>query len=64
VKRIEFESKGKAYFFEEQVSLLRLVDFDTYARNAGFSTVSLYGNYQLQEYDPQHSERLILHFKK
>lgn len=64
VKRIEFESKGKAYFFEEQVSLLRFTDFDTYARNAGFSTVSLYGNYQLQEYDPLHSERLILHFKK
>lgn len=64
VKRIEFEADAKHYFFEEQVSLLRLSDFEAFAQKAGFKTAALYGNYQLQPYLPAESERLILHFIK
>lgn len=64
VKRIEFEADNKRYFFEEQVSLLRLSEFEAFAKTAGFKTVALYGNYQLDAYVPEQSERLILHFKK
>ena len=64
VKRIEFSAQGKHYYFEEHVTLLRYSDFETFAGEAGFHLEQCYGNYQLQPFVPEQSERLILILKK
>ncbi len=64
LKRIEFNKDGKDYYFEESVSLLKKSDFEEFAGRAGLTICDIFGNYQLQNFDVLHSERLILFFKK
>lgn len=64
IKRIEFSDKGKAYYFEEKVSLLTKYHFETMAAAAGFKLEQVFGNYQLNAFDEKNSDRLILIFKK
>jgi SAM-dependent methyltransferase len=64
IKNIRFEENGKFYEFEEQVSLLETQDFDRYASMAGLKRIALFGNYKLEAFDIQTSERLILVFQK
>ncbi len=64
VKRIEFRDNSKPVFFEEKVSLLNKSDFLTMANQCGFQLESEFGDYQLNPFDPDSSERLILIFKK
>ena len=64
VKRIEFSDKGKDYFFEEKVSLLNKFAFETMGAAAGFKLESVFGDYQLNPFDENESDRLILIFKK
>jgi SAM-dependent methyltransferase len=63
-KRIEFEIENKKYFFEESVSLLTKADFELFANACGLHIQETFGNYKLDTFDPTHSERLILIFKK
>ena len=64
IKRIEFTDKGKTYFFEESVALLERNDFEDFAKKAGLKVVSEFGNYHLEPFDQQTSDRLVLVFKK
>lgn len=64
VKRIEFNDNGQNYFFEEKVSLLSKDDFLAMAKQCGFNLESLFGDYELNPFDAENSERLILIFKK
>lgn len=64
IKRIEFSDKGKNYYFEESVSLLKKPDFEDFAEEAGFTLKHCFGNYQLEPFDEKNSDRLILIFKK
>lgn len=64
LKRIEFETDHKKYFFEESVSLLTKSDFTSFAGASGLVLNATYGNYKLDDFDALHSERLILIFKK
>lgn len=64
VKRIEFSDQGHNYFFEECVSLLRKEDFVKFGNAAGLKLTKTFGNYLLQEYEENNSERLILLFTK
>lgn len=63
-KHIEFNCGQKEYFFEEQVSLLTQNDFEEFAKNTGLKLESVYGNYNLEKFDPNHSDRLIVIFRK
>jgi SAM-dependent methyltransferase len=63
-KRIEFNSEGKDYYFEESVSLLRKADFQKFADAAGLKLDQTFGNYSLEAFDEKLSDRLILIFKK
>jgi len=63
-KRIEFNAGGKEYYFEESVSLLGKSDFVSFADAAGLKLHCCFGNYQLENFDPEKSDRLILLFKK
>lgn len=60
VKTIAFEACGQSFFFQEKVQALVLVDFQTLLQDAGFSISNLYGNYNLDSFDPLTSDRLIL----
>lgn len=64
VKHIRFEDKGVAYNYEEKVKMLRLSDFERYLSTTDLKIVNLFGNYQLQPFDPGSSERLIIVAKK
>ncbi len=60
VKKIEFESEGKSYSFEEKVQLLELSDFEKLFKQSGFVLKSVFGNYNLDSFDQSSSNRLIL----
>ena len=60
VKQISFDDKGERHFFEERVKALQLNDFEKHLTAHQLKIVNLFGNYQLQEFDQQKSDRLIL----
>ncbi|WP_435578683.1 class I SAM-dependent methyltransferase [Gilvibacter sp.] len=62
-KTISFTDQGKDYSFAERVSAMDLEQFKAYFEIAGVALINTYGNYQLDPYDPDNSERLILIFK-
>jgi SAM-dependent methyltransferase len=64
IKRIEFTDQGHDYYFEEKVSLLELPDFLNYAEAAGLQLKNQFGNYALEPFDENTSDRLILLFAK
>jgi SAM-dependent methyltransferase len=63
-KRIEFTDNGKNYFFEETVSLLTKSDFESFASCCNLKLVNTFGNYNLDDFNTETSDRLILIFKK
>ena len=64
IKRIEFSNNDKDYYFEEFVSLLKKEDFESFAKAAGLKIESIFGNYKLEPFNKNTSERLIILFKK
>lgn len=64
IKEIKFHHNDKDYCFEESVSLLKKEDFEDFADKSGLNLIQTFGDYSLNAYDPEHSERLILIFKK
>ncbi|MBK9286071.1 MAG: class I SAM-dependent methyltransferase [Sphingobacteriaceae bacterium] len=63
-KTIKFETEGKTFEFTEQVSLFDKADFENFAAKRNFKLINTYGDYQLNVFSPEHSERLILVFQK
>lgn len=63
-KDIQFEDRGREYFFTERVKALTLADFKEYFRLAGVRLRATFGDYQLNDFDENTSERLILVFHK
>ena len=64
VKTIRFEDKGQTYCFEERVRALRQENFMEYFRIAQLRLVEVFGDYKLQAFDPEKSERIIFVLKK
>ncbi len=64
VKRIEFTDKGKQHKYCEKVKVITLSDFDTYLKKAGLTTVNLFGDYSLNDFDATKSDRLIIEARK
>ncbi|MFY0631033.1 MAG: class I SAM-dependent methyltransferase [Flavobacteriaceae bacterium] len=60
LKHISFNDKGRDYAYTEQVKYIDLEKFKTYFAAAGFTITHTFGDYQLSDYDPQSSDRLIL----
>lgn len=60
IKEISFTDKGKSYTFEERVKALTKTEFENYFRANGLKILHLWGNYQLEEFNLQTSERLII----
>ena len=59
-KRISFAVQGKKFYFEERVQALNLKKFTEFCNKAGFSIVKVFGNYALEEFIEDQSDRLIM----
>jgi SAM-dependent methyltransferase len=65
VKNISFtDADNKPRKYMESVAAFKLADFIDVFKKAGLSLVSTFGDYQLHEYEPASSPRLIMIFKK
>ncbi|WP_347374802.1 class I SAM-dependent methyltransferase [Aequorivita sp. Q41] len=62
IKNIQFNDNGKDYFYTERVKALTLEDFKAYFKEANIKLKQTFGNYQLEEFNKDTSERLILIF--
>ncbi len=60
VKQIKFRADGIDHAYEEQVQLLNREDFQLLLLEAGFEITSIYGDFDLSEFNARDSERLIL----
>ena len=64
IKQIKFADKGKEHNFEESVLMYTLPDLMNYATKAGFVLKDTFGSYNLERFDEQNSDRLIVVFSK
>ncbi|WP_426668237.1 SAM-dependent methyltransferase [Mucilaginibacter sp. McL0603] len=64
VKAIVFEDKNKSYTFKEMVSAFTLNDFKRFFAQSGFEIIANFGNYSLEKFDSNYSDRLIFICKK
>jgi SAM-dependent methyltransferase len=64
IKNIAFEDKNKSYTFNEMVSAFTLDDFRRFFEQSGFEIITNFGNYSLEKFDSNHSDRLIFICKK
>ena len=62
-KEIKFQDK-KDYFFQEKVMDLSLKDFENYLIRYNLKIIKTFGDYNLNEFDIENSERLIMVIKK
>lgn len=60
IKHINFEHRGKAYAFEERVQAFTLADFERMFEKSGLTIRSTFGSYNLDTYEEEKSDRLIL----
>lgn len=59
-KNIQFQEHGKDYEFTEQVRAFTLEELTNMMQLTGFKNLQVFGNYQLEDFAPDHSPRLIL----
>ncbi len=59
-KSIRFEDRGNAYAFEEKVRAFTLSDFEDLFHATQLQIINTFGDYALQPFDENTSERLIL----
>jgi len=59
VKEIRFSDKGQAYEFVENVTLISKNEFENDFAELGMEILSVYGNYNLDSFDIENSDRLI-----
>lgn len=60
VKTIQITDGNKKYNFEERVKIIRLDDFKNYLNHCNLAVVATFGSYQLNSFDQESSDRLIL----
>ncbi|MEP7168508.1 MAG: class I SAM-dependent methyltransferase [Bacteroidota bacterium] len=59
-KKIQFADCGENFQFEEIVEVMTMEDFERYFKHAGLITKNVFGNYMLEKFDEQNSDRLII----
>ncbi|MCK5210729.1 MAG: class I SAM-dependent methyltransferase [Cyclobacteriaceae bacterium] len=64
VKDIKFEDKGFHYEFQERVKTIRRVKFLEYFEHAKLELIDLFGDYSLNPYIAEKSERMIFVLRK
>lgn len=64
IKEIKFEDKGVPYKFQERVKAIRRVKFLEYFEHANLELIDLFGDYDLNPYIAEKSERMIFVLQK
>lgn len=64
VKNISFKHGDKNFEFQEKVQALMPEDFKRYFNQNGLKMIHLFGDYRLNEFDENSSDRLIMLVKK
>lgn len=64
IKDIRFSDHGEQYHFSERVTLFELHDFIRLYSENGLELIHHFGDYSLNTFDPQTSDRLILISRK
>lgn len=64
LKDIDFKIGEEKHRFQEKVKALRQADFMGYFNHAGLRLVHLFGDYDLNPFDPEHSNRMIFVMQK
>ncbi len=64
IKTIEFNDNGSSNFYIESVQLLELCDFEKLIEHSDFNLLHVFGNYNLEPYNQESSDRLIIVAKK
>ena len=59
IKTIDFEHKNKRFSFKEEVKDFKLDDFKRLFAAAGLAITGIFGDYELQKFDLNESDRLI-----
>lgn len=59
VKNIQFTDEGQAYNFQERVKAIRRMEFLDYFRKADLKVLTIFGDYELNPYEPETSSRMI-----
>ncbi len=60
VKQIQFNKDGKPYEYLERVELIDLDQFTNLLNTCGFRIMETFGNYQLNSFHSEESDRLII----
>ncbi|MGJ8549279.1 SAM-dependent methyltransferase [Winogradskyella wichelsiae] len=63
LKDISFDADGQHFEFQERVKAFTLKDFETLFEKAGVYLLDVFGDYKLNKYHAQSSERMIMIFK-
>ena len=64
IKEISFEDGGAHFRFSEKVQAFQLSDFKSMLDEAGFIIKGIFGDYSMNVFDEDNSDRLILICKK
>jgi len=64
LKNISFNDRGKDYFFQEKVKAIRRVKFLEYFENAELKVLDIMGDYDLNAYVAEKSDRMIFYLEK
>jgi len=64
IKDIRISDSKIDHHFQEKVKALTLADFSDFITNAGLKIIDIFGNYKLEAFNAQTSDRLILICKK
>jgi len=60
LKNISFSDNGKDYTYTEEVKAIQLEDFEEYFKQAGLKIKAKFGDYNLNDFNIESSDRLIL----
>lgn len=64
VKHIDFKDQNKSFSFQEKVQAISLSDFEHLFSQTKLKIIATFGDYSLNEFDSQKSDRLIIVAKK
>ena len=64
IKDIEIIDDNETQHFQEKVKAITLANFTVFISNVGLKIIDIFGNYKLEEFNAQTSNRLILICKK
>ena len=64
IKNIDFEADNKNYAYFEKVQAVALSDFNQLFKNTNLELIHTFGNFELEEFNEEKSDRLILVLQK